>query len=231
MVKQHLKRTASPKSWPIEKKSLTFIARPHPGPHPLEHQLSLVVVLRDAVKLVDTAKDVRQIVHNKDCLVDGVVCHDYRRPVGLMDVISLPKADVYYRILISKKNKLYALKIPKKEAHLKPCKIVGKTTLKKGLVQLNTSDGRNFLVKEKDTYIVGDTIMVDLSKQSIVSRLPFESGASLFLVRGGHVGKTGTLTAVDRDTITVKIRDGQFRTKKRFAFVVGKEKPQVTLHE
>jgi len=108
MVKQHLKRLASPRTWPIAKKTLTFIARPNPGPHKLEHQIPITVFLRDLVELVMTSKEVKQILHNKDCLVDGTICHDNKRPVGLMDIVSLPKAKENFRLLINKKNTLYA---------------------------------------------------------------------------------------------------------------------------
>jgi len=116
MVKQHLKRLASPRTWPIAKKISVFVARPNPGPHKLEHQVPITVFLRDIVGVAQNTKEVKRMLHLKKVLVDGSVIHDNKRPVGLMDVVSIPEAGLYYRILISKKNKLYALPISEEES-------------------------------------------------------------------------------------------------------------------
>ena len=137
MTKSHLKRLASPRTWPIMKKTLTYVSRPFPGPHKMEHQVSITVFLRDMVSVLKTAKEVKYVLHNKDCLIDGKVCNDDKRPVGLFDVVSLPKLKKHFRILINDKNKLYGKEISDKEAKLKVSKLTGKSTLKKGLTQLN----------------------------------------------------------------------------------------------
>jgi len=229
MVKQHLKRLASPRTWPIAKKTLTFIARPNPGPHKLEHQIPITVFLRDLVELVTTSKEVKHILHNKDCLVDGTICHDNKRPVGLMDVVSLPKAKEHFRLLINKKNTLYAIKISEKEAQIKFCKIANKTLLKKGLMQINTTDGRNFLVKDGKAYAVGDSLQIELPSQKITNHFPLAKGATIILTAGSHVGVIGTVESVGHQVVTVKTKEKTFRTASRFAFVVGKDKSIITV--
>ena len=79
MVKLHLKRLASPKTWPIAKKALTYIARPFPGAHTLQHQVPVSVFLRDILGLVTSQKEVKFILHNKQCLIDATVCYDNKR--------------------------------------------------------------------------------------------------------------------------------------------------------
>ena len=42
----HLKRIAVPKSWPIKRKENKWIARPMPGPHSLNHSISLNITAK-----------------------------------------------------------------------------------------------------------------------------------------------------------------------------------------
>ena len=230
MVKQHLKRLASPRTWPIEKKRLTFVARPNPGPHKLEQQVPIVVLLRDVLKVADTAKEVKYILHNKDCLIDGAVCHDEKRPVGIMDVLSLPKLKKQYRLLVNNRNTLTVVEVPAKEASTKITKVIGKSTLKGGKVQLNCFDGRNFIIDKKTDAAVGDSIVTELPAQKIVDTLKLQKGSTIMIDAGSHVGKTGLVESVEDEVITVKVAEGElFRTKKEYAIVIGKSKPLITL--
>lgn len=227
MTKSHLKRLASPKTWPIMKKTLTYISRPFPGPHKMEYQIPITVFLRDMVSLLKTKKEVKYVLHNKDCLVDGKLCHDDKRPVGLFDVVSLPKLKKHYRILINSKNKLYGKEISDKEATLKISKLTGKTSLKKGLVQLNTLDGRSIITDKKAK--VADSLVISLPDQKITDVLSLEKGASILLIGGSHVGVVGSIESIEGRTIIVKSGDSVLKTMKRFAVVVGKTKPAIEL--
>jgi small subunit ribosomal protein S4e len=229
MVKNHLKRLASPKTWPIGKKVLTFVTRPNPGAHKDDHQITITVFLRDMVGIVDNVKEVKYVLHNKDCLIDGAVAHDNKRGVGIFDTISLPKLKKYYRVSITNRNKLSYVEIDEKEATQKVCKITGKKVLKGGKVQINTEDGRNFLV-EKDTYKVGDSILTELPKQKITSHLPLEKGALVYLIEGTQVGHVATVEAIEETVITIKAGDKVVRTKKDYAVVIGKDKPVIKVN-
>lgn len=227
MTKSHLKRLASPKTWPISKKTLTYVARPFPGPHKMEYQVPITVFLRDMVKVLKTNKEVKYVLHNKDCLVDGVVIHDDKRPVGLFDVVSLPKLKKHFRVLINSKNKLYGKEISEKEATIKISKLTGKSTLKKGVIQLNTLDGRN-IVSDKE-YPIASSLVLGLPDQKVSDVLSLEKGASILLIGGSHVGVVGTIESIDGKVIVVKAGDHMLKTMKRFAVVVGKSKPVIEL--
>jgi len=229
MTKSHLKRLSSPRTWPIAKKALTFIARPFPGPHKVSHQVPITVFLRDMVKIAKTSKEVKRILHLKKCLIDGTVAHDNKRPAGLFDIISLPEAELFYSIGINDKNKLYPISITEKESKQKISKVMNKTSLKGGKTQLNTLDGRSFLVDEAIKYSVGDSLIVSLPEQKIVDSLPMKAGAAIVLDAGSHVGVIGTVEAIDGTTIVVKTNDNVFSTKRRYAVVIGKDKPIITL--
>ncbi len=154
-----------------------------------------------------------------------------------MDVITIPKTKKHYRI-IPKNGKLTLIEIPKEKSTLKLCKITGKTTTKKNIVQLNLHDSRNKLQKnEKDTkaYKVGDTIEITLPNQQIKKHLKLEKGNLGLIIHGKHEGETGKIKEVkiimglqkNKATITTAKKD--IDTLKDYIFVIGKDKPEVTI--
>jgi small subunit ribosomal protein S4e len=229
MVKLHLKRLASPKTWPIPRKALTFIARPLPGPHSKDFQIPISVFLRDIIGIVQTQKEVKRVLHQKLCFIDGTVAHDNKRPVGLLDVVSIPSTKQFFRIGINTKNKLYPITIDEKESSFKISEVMKKTSLKGGKTQLNTFDGRNFLVDGNNQYSVGDSLVISLPEQKIIDHLPMKSGALIMLNAGRHVGTVGTVKEVEGTTVVVFADQSEFRTKRRYAIVIGKDKPIITL--
>ena len=56
MIKRHLKRYATPKTWNIKKKGIIFITRPNPGAHPRVLSMPINVVLRTMIQCVNTTK-------------------------------------------------------------------------------------------------------------------------------------------------------------------------------
>lgn len=228
MVKLHLKRFTSPNTWPIPKKKITYVTRPNPGAHKLEHQVPISLFLRDIVGIVNSQKEVKYVLHNKDCLVDGALCHDNKRPVGLLDVISLPKIDKYFRVSINTKNKLVAVEIDKKEASTKVCKVTSKKSIKGGKTQIGTLDGRSFIVDDAK-YTISDSLVISVPDQKITDVLEFKKGATIVLDAGKHVGAVATVEEIDGDIIIVRVGENSFRTKKAYALVIGKSKPIIAV--
>ncbi|MGM5479989.1 MAG: 30S ribosomal protein S4e [Nanobdellota archaeon] len=230
MVRNHLKRLSSPNSWPLPKKTLTFVARSHPGGHKKDMQIPLVVALRDMIGVVENKKQANILLKEKDCLVDQKTAHDIRRPVGFMDVISLKKSKEDYRILLNDKKKLSAVKISQAESKKKVLRIINKTTLKGSITQLNTSDGRCVRVDDTSKYSVGDSIVISIPDQKIISLIRLEKGATVLLMGGSHAGEIGIVEHIESAVIRVKTKDQSFMTKKEYAIVVGKDKPVITLN-
>lgn len=228
MAKNHLKKLSAPKTWPIERKKTKFITRPNPGGHRMMFGMPLATVMTELVKCAKTKKEVKSILLNKNILVDGRKRNDEKFIVGLMDTISIKETGEHYRIVLNKKGKITAIKIEEKESSIKPCKITGKSVLKKGLVQLNLVDGRNILVK-KDGFKVGDTVIISLPKQEIREHFKLENGMVAYLIGGKHMGDTGVIEAIEGPKIKIKLGGGIYETAKRYAFVVGKDKPAVLL--
>jgi len=228
MVKNHLKSITMPKTWQIERKKTVFVTRPNPGAHPMMYSMPLNIVMKELIKCAKTTKEVKAILHDKEVLVDGKKRNDEKYSVGLMDVVSLPETKQNYRIIINQKGKLKALEIPKEEANIKLSKVENKTVIKKGKIQLNLSDGRNIIV-EKDSYKTGDSLVVALPTQEIKDTINFKPGMTALLIGGKHIGFIGKVEDVKSNIITIKIGENSYETLKDYAFMVGKDKPIITL--
>ena len=228
MTKRHLFSLNAPANWPIERKKNIWITRPNPGPHPLNKCLPISILLKQLLRYARTAREVRTILNSGDIIIDNKVRKDYRFPVGIMDSISIKKTDENFRLFINEDNKYQLNKINKDEIKLKPCKIINKRILKKGKIQLNLYDGKNILV-DKDSYKVGDTIIIDLEKKQIINHLKLAKGATIYLTAGkyiGHIGKLNdsfTEKGMQPNKIEVIKGKEKFVTLKDYAFVVPED--------
>ena len=85
----HLKRLNMPRSWPLSRKTTTWIVRPLPGGHSLDMGMPLGPILRDVLGVAQTMREVRVILSTGQIKVDGRVVKETRRIVGLMDVLTV----------------------------------------------------------------------------------------------------------------------------------------------
>ncbi len=233
------KRYVISKHIPVERKTKKYVISPRAGPHGKEQCIPLGVVVRDILKLADTGRDTKRILGKREVFVDGRARQDNAYPVGVMDVVSLPKTKKNYRML-PKKGKLTLLETTSERSKFKLSKIIGKTTLSGGTVQLNLHDGRNIRVPVKDSkkpvedvYATGDTLKVSVPDQKIIGHYPFKQGAVAMIIDGSHAGLVGNVKEVvsTRDmqrAHAVLSTDGkETTTVKDYVFVIGKEKAEI----
>ncbi|MCQ2085855.1 MAG: 30S ribosomal protein S4e [archaeon] len=232
-MSNHLKRLAAPRSWPIEKKASTWITKQCPGTHSIDESLPVSMILRDILKVCDTAREAKRIVGNRRLMIDGRPVRSVKTPVGLMDVVSIPLMEIHCRIMLTDKGKLTAIPIPKDDALWKLCLIENKTKVKKEKIQVNLHDGKNILINENE-YRVGDVLKISVPDQKIIELYELKKGASVLVRKGRHAGK---IAVVDEYTTTkstssnvVKFTDGT-ETIKDNVFVIGNEELAVKLPE
>ncbi len=223
MAKKHLKTLTAPVSWPIKRKGQTFVIRPLPG-KPFEMSIPLALILKDMLGYCKTSKEVRALLNDKEIFVDGKRRKEEKFLVGVMDVLSIPLTKENYRMIINKHGKLELFKIDEAAAGKKILKIIGKSTLKKGTMQLNLSDGRNIIVKE-DKCKIGDSVHMKVPSQEIIDYLKLEKGSFVYITKGGHTGFYGVVEEINGDFLKVKSEDISFITPKNTVFVVTMNKP------
>ncbi len=220
----HIKRFSMPATWPMSRKEHKFAISPSPGPHTRKDSIPLRVVLRDVLGYADNAKEARSILSQGKVLVDKRPRRDSGFPVGLMDVIEIPDTKDFFRVVAGAKG-LELEKIRDSDASWKVCKIRGKTTIRGGIQQLNLHDGRNITVK-KDTYNVGDSIMVSIPEQKILKHHKLEKGAYGFITAGRNMGIWGRIKEIEekkhmleKSTVIMEVDKKDIKTLREYIFI------------
>lgn len=235
--KKHLKRVKAPKSWMMNKLGGVFTVRPSEGPHKLRESIPLQVVLRDKLRFARTGREVDLILNQKEGLVqiDRKIRRNPKYPVGLMDVIDLPKVGAAYRVLYDVKGRFVFIKQSKKEAGFKLCRIQKKAVGANSVTYMTTHDGRTLRFADKDIKI-HDSVRLDLATGEIVERFRMAVGNLGFVLNGTNRGRVGIIDHItpfpgNFDLISLKDEKGHtFTTRINYVFVIGNgNKSSITL--
>jgi len=244
--RRHLKRKPAPEFWHIHRKEAVWTVKPNAGPHAIFRCMPLTLVLRDILGVAKTRSEAKTIIHDEKIVVDGKVQREELFPTGLMDVVSIPDLQKWYRVLPNEKG-LFLHPISKDEALFKLCRIENKTILKGGDAQLNLHDGRNLLIRvkdpnkpEEDVFQTLDTVKISLPNQEILGHMKLVEGTPALIVDGKNVGKQGKIVTIEQgprqkrksSLVTVEDERGnRFQTTIDYVFVIGDTKPHISLPE
>jgi len=224
-----MKRISAPRTWDIARKEARFVTKPSPGGHPLERCYSLAVVLRDLLGMVATQKEVMQVLTRGEVLVDGAPRHDPGFPVGLFDVVSVPKEGKSFR-LVPSPDGLVPRVIVSTEAGLKLCRVKSKVKTSGGHIQFGFHDGRS-LLDDKLAASCGDTVIMKVPLQSVVESVKLAKGATGLVISGERAGQVGRIISVKKGTssrekmVALSLPSGETELPERLIFAVGNEKP------
>jgi small subunit ribosomal protein S4e len=240
-----LKRKPAPAFWPIHRKELPWVVKPSSGSHSLKKCLPLTMVLRDILSVAQTRKEAKLILDQGKVLLDGKICKQDDIPVGLMDVISIPDMDKYYRVMPSHKG-LVLNPISNEESKIKLFRIENKTTVHNG-IQIALHDGSNILVKVADpknphevTHETFDVIKVAYPEKQVVQTLKTKEGNIAVITGGKNIGKQGKIVEIEkteakkRHQALVLIEDSKgtrYQTILDFVFSIGETEKLVTTTE
>ena len=182
-----------PRSWPVPRKSnkKRYIAAPS---HSLNKSISILFILRDILKLAKSRKEVKHILSEGEVKINSTARKNENFPVQIFDTVSLEKMKKFYRLEIIN-GKFSLSEIKQSETTKKIVKILGKTILKKNVLQMNLEDGSNLLTKLK--FEVGDSVILDTKEKKIEKILPLKPKAKVEIILGKHAGEKGELVAIE----------------------------------
>jgi small subunit ribosomal protein S4e len=224
-----MKRISAPRQWDIARKEARFVTKPSPGTHPIEKCYSLAVVLRDLLGMVATQKEVMQVLTRGEVLVDGTPRHDPGFPVGLFDVVSVPKEGKSFR-LVPSPDGLVPRDIVSTEAGTKLCRVKSKVKITGGHIQFGFHDGRS-LRDDKLVASCGDTVVMRVPVQAVVDSVKLAKGSTGLVVSGERAGQVGRIIGVKKGTssrqkmVALSLPGGETELPERMVFAVGNEKP------
>ncbi|MBI2172675.1 MAG: 30S ribosomal protein S4e [Candidatus Aenigmarchaeota archaeon] len=228
-----LKRLKAPSFWPVERKNRKYIVPPVPGAHSVQNSMPLGVVLRDVLKCAKTMKEARYILNRGLVSIDGARKKDKNFGAGVMDVLKV--GDDSYRIIPGKAGFRFQ-KVSGGEATFKLMRVRNKKTLRKGRTQINFHDGRNMIVS-KDEFRTGDVVVFDFQKKEIKQKIKFEEGSTIVVMKGRSRGAVGKIDGIKTtkgskpNEVTVSIGSGSIVLPKDYVFVIGPDKPVITMGE
>ena len=239
-----LKRLNTPAHLRIKRKHGKFFIKSSPGPHPSRFCLPLLHIVRDLLNLSDNYREAKKLIGQGYFKIDQKVVKDRAYPVGLMDVLSIEKMDKHYRILPDSHHGLILHEISKKNTEYKLCRIINKTTIKGGHVQLNLHDGRNILIQIKDPknskeakgYSRMDVLKITLPEQEIQQTIKFKEGNNAIIMSGKNIGQTGKIKTITKrfgpkaSTVSIEHKNGEHtETLYDYTFVIGDSKSEIDL--
>ncbi|HPD81710.1 MAG TPA: hypothetical protein PK357_01275 [Candidatus Pacearchaeota archaeon] len=190
----HLKRQFAPKNWPIPRKGTTFVIKPNFG---LSKGIPLLIVLRDMLKIVQDRKEAKKAIYLEKIFVNGKKARDEKDGILLFDVITIIPSKKHYCLSVSLNGKFELKEITEKESNNKISKVIGKKSLKGKKIQLNLSDGRNFLSDLKCK--INDSVIIDFKKNKIEKCLPLKENSKVFVFAGKHSGETGKIESINHE--------------------------------
>lgn len=240
-----LKRKPAPAFWPIHRKEAPWIVKPSSGSHSLDKCLPMTLILRDILGVAQTRKEGKLILTQGKVLVDGKVRKQDDSPVGLMDVISIPEMNTYYRLMPSRKGLILA-PISKEEANIKLVRVEDKTTVSNG-IQIALHDGSNILIKVADpknpievTYETFDILKITYPDKQVTETLKTKEGNLAIITGGKNIGKQGKIVDIEKAEAKkqrqalVVIEDAQgarYQTIMDFVFSIGEAAPMINTLE
>ena len=241
-----LKRKPAPRFWPIHRKEFLWVVKPSCGPHSLESCVPLSIVLRDILGVAETKKEAKIIVSQGKVYVDGKARRKENFPVGLMDVISIPDLNKFFRVVPSHKG-LILHPINKEETGFKLCRIEDKSVVENGHIQLNLHDGSNKLLKvadaknpQEDVYKTFDTLKIGFPQKQIVEHIKLKEGNFAVITGGKNIGKQGRIVEIEKveakkrmnDLVVIEDDEGnRYQTILNFIFSIGESQPLISLPE
>ena len=98
---------------------------------------------------------------------------------------------------LSNKGKFMLEEINESASNQKVAKIINKKMLKGKKIQLNLSDGRNFISNIKCN--INDSVSIDFKNKKITKCLPLKEGAKIVVVAGKHSGERGSLIKIKKE--------------------------------
>lgn len=237
MAGKHMKRVAAPRALVLARKEKKWVYRASPGPHPVDRSVPLAVLVRDYLRLCQTGREARRIIGGGEVLVDGRPQRDHKFPVGLMDVVTVPRAKRAIRLLLDHHARLVPVDIKGMEASWKLARVENKTTVRGGRTQINLHDGRNILIP-KDQYATGDVLKIEVPTQKVLGLHKLAPGTLALITGGAHAGQVASIKGVEvkkgpyPNMVLLAGREAhEFRTIKDYVFPVGEKASDVRMPE
>ena len=153
-----------------------------------------------------------------------------------MDIVTINKTRVNYRVNFDVKGRWRLVKISKEEAKYKLCKVTRRKMGPKKIPFITTSDGRtlrytNPHIKEHDT------LKLNLENNEIVDYYKYKIGAHVLIVGGNNIGRAGIIEKIEKhpgsyEIVYIRDTSGKdFSTRLTNIFITGDQNSEITVEK
>lgn len=188
----HQTRSEVIKQLPLARKGTKYIAR---ASRNSSNSVPLLIAVRDMLKIANTSKEVKGMIHNKKIKINGKIARNLTDPICLFSRI---ETDKNYLLTMLPTGRFSFVET---KDHDRKLKIIGKMMVKGKKTQYALHDGTN-IISDKE-FLVGDTLV--LSNENKVSKhISIDKGKEVFAFSGSYMGRQGKVQEVSGNKITVK---------------------------
>ncbi len=226
----------APKVRKTPRKGKRWAVTTSPGPHASEESVPLSVALRENLGIANTRKEAEKILGRGEVEVDGKVRKNPNYPVGLMDVVKVPKTGQVWRVLFDRKGYLFFVDIDEKKADFKLGKVVGKHPYKGGKLQISLHDGKTIIGDFEDIDL-GDTLKVSLPELEVKDHVSCTEGNLAYVTGGTNVGRKGEVEEIleiegpSSNRFDIKTGGVEFHSPEEYVFIIGEKESLITVPE
>ena len=128
---------------------------------------------------------------------------------------------------------LTPIKINESEKSKKLVRVISKTTINKGKMQIGFHDGRSLILDTKLN--VGDTCLIQFPELKILEVIKMEAGCQCMVTRGVNAGQIGKIETIEKGTFILPKRavlvlgDRKIEIPADIVMAIGKEEPVIQL--
>ncbi len=228
-----LKRQMAPQFWGITRKDKRFVVTVKPGPHKKHYSVPTAVFLRDMLKIVTSLREAKTAIYTGKIKIDGVVRKSLHHAIGLMDVVELENVSDIYRLVPTDGKLLKPIKINDSEKSKKLVRVVSKTSINSGKMQIGFHDGRSTITDLKIN--VGDTCLIQIPDQKILDVIKLEAGCQVLVTRGINAGQIGKIESLEEGTfilpkrVVLALEQRKIEIPADIIMPIGKEEPVIQI--
>jgi len=183
-----------------------------------------------------TNKEVVKILNEKEneVKIDGKVRRNAKFPVGLMDVITIPKTGDKFRVFYDEKRRFTLLKLKDKETNQKLLKVVRVEIGANKIPYMVTHDARTIRFQDS-TIKVGDSVQYNFETNTVEKHFKLAVGHKALVTMGNNLGRIGVIQSIIKKlgniaVITLKDEAGHvYNTRIGNVFIIGDNKVACSL--
>lgn len=209
----HLKRHKASKKLPIERKKLKYLAR---ADRNSKEGVPVLIALRDMLHIAKRKKEVERAINEKNILLNGKALNSIKAPILIYDNLSIKGLNKHYRLNISKTGRFILEEISEKDAEQKIAKVINKTKIGNGKIQVNFLGGINLITNEK--LKVSDSVIIKNGK--ITKVLPLKENSRVLIVGGRSIGCEGVIEKIG-DLVEIKTEERTAKISPKNILVIG----------